>query len=113
MIPRYTLPPMAKLWSEEAKYARWLKVELAVCRAWREAKRIPAGALRNIEKNARFDLGRILEIEQAVGHDVIAFLTNVNENVGADGRYIHLGLTSNDVVDTAQALALRRAGAQL
>ena len=109
MIPRYTLPPMAKLWSEEAKYRRWLEVELAVCRAWHRARRIPAKALREIESGARFDVGRILEIEKTVGHHVIAFLTNVNENVGPASRFIHLGLTSEDIVDTSQILALKQA----
>jgi adenylosuccinate lyase len=102
---------MAELWSDEAKYGRWLDVELAVCRAWRNAGRIPASSLREIEKKARFDVDRILEIEKEVRHDVIAFLQNVNENVGESSRFIHLGLTSNDVVDTAQALALKKAAA--
>ncbi len=110
MIPRYTLPPMAELWSLEAQYRRWLQVELAVCRAWHKARRIPTSALREIEKKARFDVNRILEIEKAVRHDVIAFLKNATENVGEPSRFIHLGLTSNDVVDTAQALALKKAG---
>lgn len=109
MIPRYTLPPMAKLWSEEAKYGRWLEVELAVCRAWHRAGRIPAKALREIESRARFDVNRILEIEKTVGHHVIAFLTDVNENVGPPSRFIHLGLTSEDVVDTSLILALKQA----
>ncbi len=109
MIPRYTLPPMAKLWSEEAKYGRWLEVELAVCRAWRRAGRIPAKALREIESRARFDVDRILEIEKTVGHHVIAFLTDVNDNVGPASRFIHLGLTSEDVVDTSLILALKQA----
>ncbi len=109
MIPRYTLPPMEKLWSEEAKYGRWLEVELAVCRAWRRAGRIPAKALREIESRARFDVDRILEIEKTVGHHVIAFLTDVNDNVGPASRFIHLGLTSEDVVDTSLILALKQA----
>lgn len=100
---------MAKLWSEEAKYGRWLDVELAVCRAWRRTGRIPAKALREIESRARFDVDRILEIEKTVGHHVIAFLTNVNENVGPPSRFIHLGLTSEDVVDTSLILALKQA----
>jgi adenylosuccinate lyase len=100
---------MAKLWSEEAKYGRWLEVELAVCRAWRRAGRIPAKALREIENRARFDIDRILEIERTVGHHVIAFLTDVNENVGPASRFIHLGLTSEDVVDTSLILALKQA----
>jgi len=109
MIPRYTLPPMAKLWSLRAQYQRWLKVELAVCRAWHKAGRIPAAALREIERGAAFDVDRILEIEATVGHDVIAFLRDVTGRLGDAGRYVHLGLTSNDVVDTAQALALKQA----
>jgi adenylosuccinate lyase len=109
MIPRYTLPQMAELWSLEGQYRRWLRVEIAVCRAWHKARRIPASALRDIEKKAAFSIERILEIEKEVRHDVIAFLKNVNENVGPSSRYIHLGLTSNDVVDTAQALALKKA----
>jgi adenylosuccinate lyase len=109
MIPRYTLPAMAELWSDQAKYQRWLDVELAACRAWRKVGRITAAALREIEEKARFDVDRILEIEKEVRHDVIAFLQNVNENVGETSRFIHLGLTSNDVVDTAQALALKTA----
>lgn len=100
---------MAKLWSEEAKYGRWLEVELAVCRAWHRAGRIPAKALREIESRARFDVNRILEIEKTVGHHVIAFLTDVNENVGPPSRFIHLGLTSEDVVDTSLILALKQA----
>jgi len=109
MIPRYTLPQMAELWSLKGQYRRWLRVELAVCRAWHKARRIPTPALREIEKKAGFNVDRILEIEKEVRHDVIAFLKNVNENVGAPSRFIHLGLTSNDVVDTAQALALKKA----
>jgi adenylosuccinate lyase len=100
---------MAKLWSEEAKYSRWLKVELAACRAWHRAGRVPPEALAEIEKRARFDVESILEIEKTVGHHVIAFLTNVNRNVGPASRFIHLGLTSEDVVDTSTVLALRHA----
>jgi adenylosuccinate lyase len=100
---------MAKLWSEEAKYGRWLKLELAVCRAWHHAGRIPAKALHEIENRARFDVDRILEIEKTVGHHVIAFLTDVNDNVGPASRFIHLGLTSEDVVDTSLILALKQA----
>jgi adenylosuccinate lyase len=100
---------MAELWSEEAKYRRWLDVELAACRAWHRAGRIPAEALAEIEKGARFDVNRIYEIEKTVGHHVIAFLVNVNENVGPASRFIHLGLTAEDVVDTSTVLALKQA----
>ncbi len=107
MIPRYTLPEMGKIWSEENKYATWLKVELAVCRAWHKLGRIPAQAMAEIEAKAGFDPKRIEEIEATTRHDVIAFLTNVAEHVGPAARFIHMGLTSSDVLDTAYALLLR------
>ncbi|MBZ0186478.1 MAG: adenylosuccinate lyase [Candidatus Obscuribacterales bacterium] len=113
MIERYTRSQMGALWRDEAKYQSWLDVEIAVCKAQVELGAIPAEALAEIEKKARFDVNRILEIEKEVKHDVIAFLTNVNENVGDAGRYIHLGMTSSDVLDTALALQLRRAGEML
>jgi len=109
MIPRYELAPMTALWTDEAKYRRWLKVELAVCRAWAKRGRIPAAALREIEAKAAVDISRIAALEAEGGHDVVAFVTAVAEKVGPAGRYVHLGLTSNDVVDTAQALALKAA----
>jgi len=97
---------MARLWTDESKFRRWLDVELAVCETWAEAGRIPADAMAVIRKKAAFDVARIGEIEAIVQHDVIAFLTSVAEKVGPESRFIHLGLTSNDVVDTAQALQL-------
>ena len=106
MIPRYSRPEMARLWTDESKFRRWLDVELAVCETWAEAGRIPADAMAVIRKKAAFDVARIGEIEAIVQHDVIAFLTSVAEKVGPESRFIHLGLTSNDVVDTAQALQL-------
>src|SRR6185295_2379118 len=106
MIPRYSLPEMARLWTDESKFRRWLDVELAVCETWAEAGKIPADAMAVIRKKAAFDVARIGEIEAIVQHDVIAFLTSVAEKVGPESRFIHLGLTSNDVVDTAQALQL-------
>jgi len=109
MIPRYTRPEMGKIWRDEARYRRWLDVELAACEAWAELGEIPEKALAVIRKRADFDVKRIDEIELEVKHDVIAFLTSVNEKVGREGRYIHKGLTSSDIVDTALSLGMREA----
>ncbi|NES77721.1 MULTISPECIES: adenylosuccinate lyase [Okeania] len=106
MIERYTLPEMGELWTENAKLKTWLQVEIAVCEAQAELGYIPAEAVEEIKAKANFDPKRVLEIEAEVRHDVIAFLTNVNEYVGDVGRYIHLGLTSSDVLDTALALQM-------
>jgi adenylosuccinate lyase len=106
VIERYTLPEMANLWSEAYKLKTWLQVEIAVCEAQAELGYIPSEAVEEIKAKADFDPKRVLEIEAVVRHDVIAFLTNVNEYVGDAGRYIHLGLTSSDVLDTALALQL-------
>lgn len=106
MIERYTLPEMGELWTETYKLKTWLQVEIAVCEAQAELGYIPAEAVEEIKAKANFDPKRVLEIESEVRHDVIAFLTNVNEYVGDAGRYIHLGLTSSDVLDTALALQL-------
>jgi adenylosuccinate lyase len=107
LIERYTLPEMGNLWSEEAKFRSWLDVEIAACEANAELGRVPAEALEQIRSRARFEVPRILEIEAEVRHDVIAFLTNVNEHVGDAGRYIHVGMTSSDVLDTGLALQLK------
>ncbi|MGE5893770.1 MAG: adenylosuccinate lyase [bacterium] len=109
MIERYTRPAMGKLWSPETKYRKWLDVEIAVCEAWADRGKIPKKAIENIKARAGFDIKRIDEIETTVKHDVIAFLTSVAEQVGNDSRYIHKGLTSSDVVDTATALLMRDA----
>ncbi|NJN74036.1 MAG: adenylosuccinate lyase [Limnothrix sp. RL_2_0] len=106
MIERYTLPEMGNLWTNEAKLKAWLKVEVAVCEAQAELGYIPKDAVEIIKEKADFDEARVLEIEAEVHHDVIAFLTNVNEYVGDAGRYIHLGMTSSDVLDTALALQM-------
>ena len=106
MIERYTLPAMGDLWTETYKLKTWLQVEIAVCEAQAELGYIPAEAVETIKAKANFDPKRILEIEAEVKHDVIAFLTNVNEYVGDAGRYIHLGMTSSDVLDTALSLQL-------
>jgi len=106
LIERYTLPEMGNLWTDTYKLKTWLQVEIAVCEAQAELGYIPADAVADIKAKANFDPKRVLEIEAEVRHDMIAFLTNVNEYVGDAGRYIHLGLTSSDVLDTALALQL-------
>jgi len=113
LIERYTLPEMGRLWSEEAKFQSWLEVEIAATAANVELGRVPAEALATIREKARFEVARILEIEAEVRHDVIAFLTNVNEHVGDAGRYIHVGMTSSDVLDTGLALQLKASVALL
>jgi len=113
LIERYTLPEMGRIWSEEAKFQSWLDVELAATAANVELSRVPAEALATIREKAAFEVPRILEIEAEVRHDVIAFLTNVNEHVGDAGRYIHVGMTSSDVLDTGLALQLKASVALL
>lgn len=109
MIPRYSRPEAANIWTEQSKYESWLTVELAVCDALAELGQIPAEAAADIRAKATFDERRILEIEAEVRHDVIAFLTNVNENVGENARYIHQGMTSSDMLDTAFSWRLTKA----
>ena len=106
VIERYTLPEMGKLWTDSYKLETWLQVEIAACEAQAELGYIPKDAVAEIKAKAQFDPQRVLEIEAEVRHDVIAFLTNVNEYVGDAGRFIHLGLTSSDVLDTALALQM-------
>ncbi len=113
MIRRYTRPEMGAVWTDEAKYAKWLAVELAVCDAYARRGTIPAAAAARIRARAGVDARRIEEIEARVRHDVIAFLTNLEEAIGEDSRYVHLGLTSSDVVDTALALQLVEAADRL
>lgn len=108
MIPRYTRDVMRELWSEEAKFQTWLEVELAVCEAWAKRGSIPPEAMETIRKQAGFTVKRIEEIEADIRHDLISFLTCVGEHVGPESRFIHMGLTSSDVVDTAQSLRLVR-----
>ena len=109
MIERYTLPEMGALWSEESKFQKWLEVEIAVCEVHAEMGTIPQGALEQIKSRAKFSVERINEIEKTTNHDVIAFTTNLAENIGEAARFVHYGLTSSDVVDTANALLLRAA----
>ncbi|MEW5805792.1 MAG: adenylosuccinate lyase [Acidobacteriota bacterium] len=109
MIDRYSRPEMASIWSNESKFRKWLDVEIAVCEILNEEGKIPDADLKNIKRKASFDLTRIKEIEKEVKHDVIAFMTSIAEKVGKSSRFIHQGLTSYDVVDTANALLLREA----
>jgi adenylosuccinate lyase len=113
MIPRYSTPEMEAIWTDEARMAAWLQVELAVCEAWTRLGRIPEGAMVEIRQKAAFDVDRVNEIEQTTQHDVIAFVSCVAENVGEASKHIHYGLTSSDVLDTGLALQLRSAGALL
>jgi adenylosuccinate lyase len=109
MIDRYTLPEMGALWSEQNKFQKWLDVEIAVCEVHAENGIIPREALEEIKARARFSVARINEIEKTTNHDVIAFTTNLAESIGEASRFVHYGLTSSDVVDTANALLLRDA----
>ena len=109
MIERYTLPEMGALWTEQSKFQKWLEVEIAVCEVHAELGTIPRDALEQIKARAKFSVERINEIEKTTNHDVIAFTTNLAENIGEAARFVHYGLTSSDVVDTANALLLRSA----
>ena len=109
MIERYTLPKMAKIWEPYNRFAKWLQVEILVCEAMGKEGMVPLKSLDNIKKKANFSIDRIKEIEAEAKHDVIAFLTNVEEYVGPDARFIHMGLTSSDILDTALALQLKEA----
>jgi adenylosuccinate lyase len=112
MIDRYTRPQMGRIWSEEAKYGAWLRVEIAVCEAYARQGRIPPAALDRI-RATRVDVARILAIQQKVKHEMIALLTSLEEQLGDDSRFVHIGLTTNDVWDTATALQLRDAASML
>src|SRR5438128_12132689 len=109
MIDRYTLPEMGALWSEETRFQKWLDVEIAVCEVHAEMGTIPRDALEQIRSRAKFSVARINEIEKTTDHDVIAFTTNLAESIGEASRFVHYGLTSSDVVDTANALLLHDA----
>ena len=109
MIDRYTLPEMGALWSEQNKFQKWLDVEIAVCEVHAINGIIPSAALEQIKARAKFSIERINEIEKITNHDVIAFTTNLAEEIGEASRYVHFGLTSSDVVDTANGLLLRDA----
>ena len=109
MIPRYTRPEMGRIWTEENRFRKWLDVEIAATETLAEAGMVPESAAKAIREKGTFDVKRIHEIEAEVKHDVIAFTTSVAEHVGPEARWLHYGLTSNDVVDTAQALLIRDA----
>jgi adenylosuccinate lyase len=111
LIARYTRPEMGRIWSEENKFRQWLAVEIAATETLAEAGIVPLDAARELRRNADFDLDRIQQIEAEVKHDVIAFTTAVAEKAGPSSRWLHYGLTSNDVVDTAQALLIKQASA--
>ena len=110
MIERYTTPRMKDLWSDQNKFQKWLDIEILACEAMVNLGIIPKSALAKIKKKAKFDVKRISQIEEKTKHDVIAFLTNVAENVGEASRYIHFGLTSSDILDTSLSVLMREAG---
>ena len=109
MIDRYARPEMRHIWSLENQYQSWLDVEIAVTAGWVAEGHVPEADLAAIRANARFDVTRIAEIEETTRHDMVAFTRNVSESLGEERKWIHYGLTSTDVVDTAQALRLRQA----
>jgi len=110
VIKRYTLKEMGEIWEEKNKFNTWLKVEIAVCKSYEKLGVIPKKSMEVIEQKANFDIKRINEIEKEVKHDVIAFLTSVAEYVGEDSRFIHMGMTSSDILDTSLALMMKQAG---
>ncbi|MCP4546159.1 MAG: adenylosuccinate lyase [bacterium] len=110
MIERYTRPGMGAIWTEQAKFDRWLQIEILACEAMAEQGHVPQEAVEVIREKAQFEIERILEIEETTNHDVIAFLTNVAEHVGEPSRYIHMGMTSSDILDTGLAMAMKSAG---
>jgi len=110
MIDRYTRPAMGKIWEDENKFRIWLEIEILACEAQAELGLVPKDAVKVIREKGKYDVARILEIEKEVKHDVIAFLTNVGEYVGSESRFIHLGMTSSDVLDTALAVQMKQSG---
>jgi adenylosuccinate lyase len=109
VIPRYSREKMSAIWSPENRYQKWLDIEILACEAMAQMGNIPEYSLKNIKEKAAFDVARIEEIEKTTKHDVIAFLTSVTERVGEDGRFIHMGLTSSDILDTSLAVLLKEA----
>ncbi|MFW5786875.1 MAG: adenylosuccinate lyase [Halanaerobiales bacterium] len=107
MLQRYSLPHMKKVWSEKNKYEKWLEIEIAVCQAKAEMGKIPKKAADKITKRAEVDLDRIKKIEEETRHDMLAFVESINERIGSEARYVHQGLTSSDVKDTARALQMK------
>ncbi|MFM8455954.1 MAG: lyase family protein, partial [Ignavibacteria bacterium] len=113
MIHRYTRPEMGNIWEDQNKYSIWLEIEILACEAQSELGLIPAEDVRIIREKAQFEVDTILEIEKTTKHDVIAFLTNVAEYVGPSSRFIHMGMTSSDVLDTCLAVQMKQAGTLL
>src|SRR5574341_1470135 len=111
MIPRYTRPEMGRIWSEENGFQKWLEVEILAAEAMARMGKIPKAAIARIRKKARFDVKRIRAIEAEVKHEIIAFLSSVAEFIGDDARYLHMGMTSSDVMDTALAIQFKEASA--
>jgi len=109
MIPRYSLPEMSRIWQQQNKFQKMMEVEIAACEAHAKSGKIPKRALTNIKKKAKFSLTRIEALDKKTNHDVAAFVENLQDNIGAGGEYIHMGLTSNDVTDTALALQMKEA----
>ncbi|MFZ1321776.1 MAG: adenylosuccinate lyase [Ignavibacteria bacterium] len=110
MIPRYSRKEMSEIWSDENKFRIWLDIEILATEAQSKLGNVPVSSLKNIKKNAKFNTDKILKIEEEVKHDVIAFLTNVAESTGMDSRFIHMGMTSSDVIDTALSVQMKQAG---
>ncbi|MCK5556423.1 MAG: adenylosuccinate lyase, partial [Alphaproteobacteria bacterium] len=110
MIERYTLPEMAAVWDERVKLALWVKIEVEAVKAWAELGKLPKDAAERIEDKASVSIERMKEIEKDTHHDVIAFLKALSEEVGEDARYIHLGMTSSDILDTTIAVQIARSG---
>ena len=113
MLERYTRPEMGQIWSLENQYASWLAVEIAIDEAWAKLGEVPVADAQKIRANARFDVERIADIEAVTHHDMVAFTRNVSESLGAERKWIHFGVTSTDVVDTAQGYRLKQANAVL
>ena len=109
MIERYSLPGMKSIWQEEFKFKTMLDIEILTLEALVKQKKVPAASLRRIKKKAKFNIRKIAKIEEKTQHDVVAFVTNVAQNIGADAKYLHLGLTSSDVLDTTLGVQLRAA----
>ncbi len=109
MIPRYSLPEMVAVWSEEARMRHWLRIEVLAVEAWARLGKVPEADARSVRERASFTVERVLEIEQVTRHDVAAFVQCLGESVGPAGRWIHFGMTSSDVLDTGFALQLREA----
>ena len=109
MLARYSRPEMAKIWTDESKYGAWLKVEIAVTNAWAKLGVVPQEDAEKIAKNASFTAERVAEMEEVTHHDVVAFTRTVSESLGEEKKWVHYGLTSTDVVDTAQGYLLKQA----